>query len=617
MTAEQWYCRVDGMVAGPLGDDEIRSLFTAGHRTIEKFSRSGSRAVWEAVAPPPVPPVVESPPCAIIMLEILAKVPLLSTAPEPPAVVAAQLAPRSRSMRGKALVAITAIAACAMLFVAGRAIVIRSSMAQKSDANTAESPVAAADEASADPAPVVVRLPAVARPQFAGAAVTADRPRRLAALVPIRLTVLPAPRAAAVPQLAAGPVPLPDHAARQAERWNKLLAQRANLLAAREHKTFEKLRYEKSIAQNNLDLKALGEKADAAMFEIDSALNEIDDIRSARDRILIDYTPNGVDILVNTPEGYVKEPNITREQLPPPWVIKNQLEALDQVVFRYRLELQRLQAEAARIAVTQQSLAKSLEPMNAQLADIVKQAAFLRAEWLRTCDVFGRQTRAEHEASIPIFDAAEKADPSNHGVRLARAVARMHLGQVDDALADLNIADDKTNPFQHECRALRGYLKAMTGDDRRGLAELGRAVAADKTLVMACLLRGSALAHLDRRAAAAADFKVALNRDPSDVDARCRSALFLSTQPPGPPRKTGEALTDAEYAVQKTRRNDWRALLALAAAQADAGRYAEAAATAGEAAELTQDERRDVCLTHQRRYVAEQPPLVTWSVDGR
>jgi tetratricopeptide (TPR) repeat protein len=424
--------------------------------------------------------------------------------------------------------------------------------------------------------------------------------------VPVRTVALPrvevpAPKVAgpnrAMPNPPKPAAPPLDrrHAAAIAEwvaRLDELEKQRLELVRNRTDVLAEKTRLERILEQGKKDQAAAEQKV--IEYELAIALIdlELDSFRSASG---------------------------TRDQI----IASNQVATLRYPsLSRQRAELVVLQAkqraEIKKIRVRNESSYKQWLTLPPRIEQTAKQGEFFRRQWLReTCDWYGRRTRHEHEAAAAVFTKAIETDRGNYAARLGRALSYLHLGRSADALVDLSTADDPANPVRAEALALRGYLKVFAGDDARGMIELGQAVTYDRRSLVPLLLRGQAAAHLKRFPGALADFRAAVKLDGTSADARRLLALYYAAAAYNGPRILREAEGAAREAVDLTNQDDWLALLALAAALADAGRFPEAAGQAADAAELTFDTRRERCLELEKLFAAGAPLRLEWSLAGK
>ena len=276
----------------------------------------------------------------------------------------------------------------------------------------------------------------------------------------------------------------------------------------------------------------------------------------------------------------------------------------DQPTLRGNLGFALLQLGRPESAVPEYERVVALRPMDAR-ARVDLGYALLHA---------GRVDEA-----LASYRKAVEIDPKDAGVRHGLAIALAEKGERDAALAELDEAL-RLQPRFALARTMRGILLAQSGDLEAALAELDRAVADDPQEDETHLYRGRVLAQMGRNAEALAAFDAALRAEPASVEARGNRARLLiaagrteegvqlyrealrmapddpqtltnfawtlATHPDRGVRDGKEALRLAKHANELTGQRNLLVLDALAAAQAEAGEYAEAVATAERAAAL-------------------------------
>ncbi len=83
--------------------------------------------------------------------------------------------------------------------------------------------------------------------------------------------------------------------------------------------------------------------------------------------------------------------------------------------------------------------------------------------------------------------------------------------------------------------------------------------------------------------------------------------MLLATCPNASIRQGNRAIEAAERACELTKGADWSSCVALAAAYAEAGKFANAVETAKKAAQLAPEEQRNACLQYAKQFEANQP----------
>lgn len=192
----------------------------------------------------------------------------------------------------------------------------------------------------------------------------------------------------------------------------------------------------------------------------------------------------------------------------------------------------------------------------------------------------GRFVEAEKHYRVAVEVGGGKArSRANLGTALAR------LKQYEEALAELNRAVE----LGGESAAARhnlGLVLEGLGRSNEAVKSYARAVELDPGLVESRLRLGAL--HLERRepAVAARWLQEGLAVLPESVELLEALAGILATHPDGAVRNGALALALATEAVRLSEGKSARSLSVLAAAQAEAGRFAEAAATQGRALAL-------------------------------
>jgi tetratricopeptide (TPR) repeat protein len=166
-------------------------------------------------------------------------------------------------------------------------------------------------------------------------------------------------------------------------------------------------------------------------------------------------------------------------------------------------------------------------------------------------------------------------------------LALQYLGRSGEAAAQHRAALE----LGAETAAVRTHLAealAASGRLDEAIAEVERALELDPAHVPARLDLGTFHQRAGRRPAAAEAFRRGLDLAPGDLRMTSRLAWLLATAPEPDLRAGAEAVDLAEAAVRATAGAAPEVLDVLAAAYAEAGRFEEAARTAGRALELAQ-----------------------------
>ncbi len=187
--------------------------------------------------------------------------------------------------------------------------------------------------------------------------------------------------------------------------------------------------------------------------------------------------------------------------------------------------------------------------------------------------------------------------PANQRARVAYGFVLLTTGRFADAEAQLQAAVDlaATDPM---AQARLGAAQAAQGKLESAIPHLERAVAARPDDVDAHRWLGQAYAMQRQDALAISHLTRALEVESGDPVLLSAVATLLADSHDPAVRNGARAVMFAERAVELTSRQDPRTLNVLAAAEATAGRFPEAAATAGEALKLAR-------MTGNRALVSE------------
>ncbi|QOJ15590.1 MAG: glycosyltransferase family 39 protein [Planctomycetia bacterium] len=158
-------------------------------------------------------------------------------------------------------------------------------------------------------------------------------------------------------------------------------------------------------------------------------------------------------------------------------------------------------------------------------------------------------------------------------------------GKLAEAMNELNLAYDAGPPIAYISSAL-GAAHLVGGNVDRAIELLESAAASDPFDAETWINLADARGRLGLRAEAQQALRNARQADPREAHAAHRLAWSLATAEDAALRNAEEALRHATEAVRLTAGRDPAALDALAAAQAEAGRFDDAVRTAAQAAEL-------------------------------
>ena len=255
----------------------------------------------------------------------------------------------------------------------------------------------------------------------------------------------------------------------------------------------------------------------------------------------------------------------------------------------------------------------------------------------------GRKVLAEDAIG---FETLLEAEPSNPRLHEAAAAIFLSLGQVPRGMDHLEIAlrldprsveahynlatalvwqgrtSEATAHFEEALKELPthvgahvglGALLRSKGDFAGASAHLTRALELDPANAGAHANLGGLLMKAGSISAAIGEYRSALQANPTLLEPLTELAWTLATSPAASLRNAGEAVSFGERARSMTGGRDARALDALAAAYAAAGRYAEAVRTIDAALRLIPTGAEGAAeakrLLQERRvsYAARQP----------
>jgi tetratricopeptide (TPR) repeat protein len=196
---------------------------------------------------------------------------------------------------------------------------------------------------------------------------------------------------------------------------------------------------------------------------------------------------------------------------------------------------------------------------------------------------------------------------------LARALAE--AGQLDEAAVHFRAAVQLA-PKDAAGRANLGNVLLEKGLVDEAVQQYEKALEIDPRCTVARLGLAEALARRGAFQSAVDQFRKALATEPNDPGAANGLAWLLATCPDDRVRDGAEAVAMAEKACEATGEKDLVSLRTLAAAYAEAGRWADAVATVTRALELSgpadspaaRDLRRDLEGYRQRKPVRWQKP---------
>ncbi len=187
--------------------------------------------------------------------------------------------------------------------------------------------------------------------------------------------------------------------------------------------------------------------------------------------------------------------------------------------------------------------------------------------------------------AIDAFSTAALLDPRMADAYLNLAAALLVAGRGDEAIAALEEAV-RLRPDHAKTQMALGRALASVGRTREAIERYGEALRLDPEYAPAHNNLGRALADSGKGQEAVTRYREALRLSPDFAEAHNNLAWLLATASDPGVRDPGEALRLAERAVALTEGKEANYLDTLAAAQAAAGRFGDAAATAERAVAL-------------------------------
>jgi Flp pilus assembly protein TadD len=173
----------------------------------------------------------------------------------------------------------------------------------------------------------------------------------------------------------------------------------------------------------------------------------------------------------------------------------------------------------------------------------------------------------------------------NAGAEAGRGYGLEHEGRLSEAVGHFSKAM-WLNPEDREYRLKTGELLSQLGEWSEAADTLSVLLGKNPNDVGAHEDLGSALSHLRRYAEARQHWETALRFAPDDPRVLNNLAWLLATCPEARVRDGREAVALAEHACTLTQFKTTRFMGTLAAAQAEAGRFDDAIATARKACDL-------------------------------
>jgi tetratricopeptide (TPR) repeat protein len=299
------------------------------------------------------------------------------------------------------------------------------------------------------------------------------------------------------------------------------------------------------------------------------------------------------------------------------------------------------------IETCEKALVEELTPANQAYAHQLAAWAYNRrgelyAEQAAAFFDQGQERKANEFDALALaeFEAALQHDPQRWKALHNRGVSLALHGRLDEAFVDFNkvieLNKDYVNAWFNRAELLRerrqfadaikDYDEALkrnandelalvgrgtaylgAGQPQKGAADLDRALSINAKNGLALCRRGDIRQQLKQWNAAAEDYRQAIQLGAKNADAYRGAAWLMATCPEERFRNPELALKSAQKAVELAGEQDFEALDALAAAQANAGDFATAAATIARALLVAPADLKEGLESRQAAYQSEMP----------
>ena len=212
----------------------------------------------------------------------------------------------------------------------------------------------------------------------------------------------------------------------------------------------------------------------------------------------------------------------------------------------------------------------------------------------------------KYELALKDFDQVIELKPDFASVWYNRAEVRSTLGRYEEAIEDYAKALELT-PGDVGMLVGRGTAYYRLAKHDESLADFEAAMQTDATNAAALAGRGDANTALGNWEQAATDYQQAVEKNENLGRAYRGAAWLMATCPDEKYRNSELALESAKRAIQLDGDGDWLYLDTLAAAQANAGEFAEARQTLGKAIQIAPDTITPKLRQRLNLYVGGKP----------
>jgi tetratricopeptide (TPR) repeat protein len=217
-------------------------------------------------------------------------------------------------------------------------------------------------------------------------------------------------------------------------------------------------------------------------------------------------------------------------------------------------------------------------------------------------------------AAVADFTETIRLEPENAQAYSDRGLVQGRRGELEKALADF-AASLRLRPGHAVTHFRRANVLRQQKDFEPALAAYGEAIRLGLDTREACQRRGETHAERGAYAAALADFRKALARDPRSAVVHNEIAWLLATAPDDKLRDGKQAVEHATRACAATAYADFELIDTLAAAHAECGDFDAAVQWAQKALDLAPAEKKSEIRGRLELYRAKQPYRLGPSAD--
>lgn len=284
--------------------------------------------------------------------------------------------------------------------------------------------------------------------------------------------------------------------------------------------------------------------------------------------------------------------------------------AMESIRAQYDLcqrECAEIEARGVAAATVVAGLRGQVNTVQGEISRLYAEANQLRAEWLALTDPFGKLSRGENERAVTIFSEWIVLSTSDPCAYWARGMAYLNTGKYVLAINDFDKVSQLEPQLAPMVTAVRGLAICRSGDEKRGMLDISKAIGMDKTNGLPYLWRGILYQEQKKYSQAINDFKSAMRLMPGNACPQESMALLLASCPRDSLRNAKHALEYATAANKASKGKDWTCLRTLAAAYAENRDYASAIKCVQLAVTVAPEEANDELQGQNALYEQELP----------